>query len=167
MDGFVTIQTIIHRFRHEVDLSLILLRFRSCENFQVISPTTIIHTHGLQSLLGERSRVPDHNFLRLTYKYTTVHIENEGDTEYKAARTPLNTKIFKLKRISENLMNSELALTTFLDAIRNIKLCRESQNNIDELYESFCTKLIKEMNENIPSFDCSKKTLKRYKQFKP
>lgn len=64
-------------------------------------------------------------------------------------------------------MNSELARTAFLDTIRNIELCRETQNNIDELYESFCTKLIKEMNENIPSFDCSKKTLKRYKQFKP
>ena len=141
--------------------------FGSCENFQVISPTTIIHTHGLQSLLGERSRVPDHNFLRFTYKYATVYSKNEGDTEYKAARTPFNTKIFKLKRIPENFMNSELARTAFLDIIRNIELCRETQNNIDELYESFCTKLIKEMNENIPSFDCSKKTRKRYKQFKP
>ena len=63
-------------------------------------------------------------------------------------------------------MNSELARTAFLDIIRNIELCRETQNNMDELYESFCTNLIKEMNENIPSFYCSKKTRKRYKQFK-
>ena len=68
-------------------------------------------------------------------------------TEYKAARTPFNTKIYKLKRIPENFMNSELARTAFLDIIRNIELCRETQNNMDELYESFCTNLIKEMNE--------------------
>ena len=55
----------------------------------------------------------------------------------------------------------------FLGIIRNIELCRETQNSIDTVYDDFCVKLFKEMNENIPSFDCSKKTRKRYKTFKP
>ena len=55
----------------------------------------------------------------------------------------------------------------FLDIIRNIELSREIQTNIDKLYEEFCNKLIKEMNENIPQFDCLRKTRRRYKQFKP
>ena len=49
--------------------------FNSCENFEVISPTSI-NENKLQSLLGDRSRVPDHNFLRFTYKYTASFLDN-------------------------------------------------------------------------------------------
>ena len=72
-----------------------------------------------------------------------------------------------MKRIPENFLNSPLAQNAFLDIIRNIELCRETQNNIDTVYDDFCSKLFKEMNANIPSFDCTKKTRKRYKYFKP
>ena len=58
-----------------------------------------------------------------------------------------------------------MARNAFLGIIRNIEFCRETQNSIDTVYDDFCVKLFKEMNENIPSFDCSKKTRGRYKTF--
>ena len=82
-------------------------------------------------------------------------------------KVPFNTKFYKLKRIPENFLSSHLAQNAFLGIIRNIELCRETQNNIDNVYDDFCVKLFKEMNDNIPSFDCSKKTRKRYKTLKP
>ena len=141
--------------------------FSFCENFEVISPTSIINNYNMQSLLGERSRVPDHNFLCFTYKYMTDFRDNEEASVKVTSNSPFNTKVFKLKRIPENFLTSELARNAFLDIICNIERCRENQNHIDRLYEEFCNTLIKQMNENIPSFDCSKKTRKRYKQFKP
>lgn len=141
--------------------------FNSCENFDVISPASIIGDHNLQSLLGERSRIPDHNFVRFTYTYTIVATENEKDRENMPQRIPFNTKLYKLKRIPENFLSLTMARNAFLGIIRNIELCRETQNSIDTVYDDFCVKLFKEMNENIPSFDCSKKTRKRYKTFKP
>ena len=82
-------------------------------------------------------------------------------------RIPLNTKLYKLKRIPENFLSSTIARNAFLGIIRNIELCRETQNSIDTVYDDFCVKLFKEMNENISSFDCSKKARKRYKTFQP
>ena len=79
-------------------------------------------------------------------------------------RTQFNTRFYKLKRIPENFLCSELTRRALLDIIQQIELCREAQNSVDMLYEDFCNKLIKEMNEKIPSFDCSKQTRKRYKQ---
>ena len=75
--------------------------------------------------------------------------------------------MYKLKRIPANFLSSELTRRAFLDIIRNIELCRENQENVDKLYDDFFDKLIIEMDENIPSFDCSKKTRKRYKHYKP
>ena len=71
---------------------------------------------------------------------------------------PFNTKFYKLKRIPENSLGSPLAQNAFLGIIRNIQLCRETQNNIENVYDDLCVKLYKEMNDNIPSFDWSNKT---------
>ena len=110
-DNFTSVST---RGRSIVDYSTVPHDcFNSCENFEVISPTSIINEHKLQPLLGDRSRIPDHNFLRFTYKYTTSFSENEYDIDKKTSRTPFNTKVFKLKRISENFLNSELARNAF------------------------------------------------------
>ena len=141
--------------------------FNSCENFEVISPTSIINQHNLQYLLGERSKIPDHNFLRFDFKYFTFFEDTNDRRESNVSRIPFNTKVYKLKRIPANFLSSELTRRAFLDIIRNIELCRENQENVDKLYDDFCDKLIIEMDENIPSFDCSKKTRKRYKHYKP
>ena len=136
--------------------------FNSCENFEVISPTSIINQHNLQYLLGERSKIPDHNFLRFDFKYSTFFEDTNDQRESNVSRIPFNTKVFKLKRIPANFLSSELTRRAFLDIIRNIELCRENQENVDKLYDDFFDKLIIEMDENIPSFDCSKKTRKPY-----
>ena len=68
--------------------------------------------------------------------------------------------MFKLKRIPANFLSPELTQCAFSNIIRNIE-------NVDMMYDDFCNKMIGEMNQNIPSFDCSKKTRKRYKQYKP
>ena len=51
--------------------------FNSCEKFEVISPVSIIDANGLQHLLGERSKIPDHNFfyvLRINIPLPTQNV---------------------------------------------------------------------------------------------
>ena len=79
----------------------------------------------------------------------------------------LQYKSVQTETYSSKFLSSELTRRAFLDIIRNIELCRENQENVDKLYDDFCDKLIIEMDENIPSFDCPKKTRKRYKHYKP
>ena len=105
-------------------------------------------------------------FLGLTLK-ATFHEDTGVQNESNAAHSPFNTKVYKLKRIPANFLSSELTRRAFLVIIRSIELCRETQDNVDNLYDDFCNKLISEMDTNIPSLDCSKKTRKRYKHYKP
>ena len=51
--------------------------------------------------------------------------------------------------------------------INRIELCRENQNNTDLVYDSFCDTLIREMNDSVSYFDCTKPVRKRFKSFKP
>jgi hypothetical protein len=141
--------------------------FNACNNFEVISPASILDKHNLKSLIGERSKLPDHYILRFTYNYSTAITDETNNPANQQSRPPFNTRIYKLKRIPDDFLSSNLAKTAFRNLIRNIELCRENQHNIDLIYDQFCNTLIKEMNEHIPSFDCSKKTRKRYKSFKP
>ena len=73
---------------------------------------------------------------------------------------------YKLKQIPEAFLASDLIRRAFLDLINHIELSRETQENVDSIYDQFCNTLIKEMNTTIPSFDCSKRSRKRYNTYK-
>jgi hypothetical protein len=82
---------------------------KACENFEVISVESIIDRFKLQSLIGSRSKLPDHYMLRFTYNYKTVSIE---DDKTNSLRSQFNTKIFKLKRIHEDFLTSQFTYLT-------------------------------------------------------
>ena len=64
-------------------------------------------------------------------------------------------------------MDSNVSRAAFLELINRIELCRETQNNVDLVYDSFCDTLIREMNDSVPNFDCTKPVQKHFKSFKP
>ena len=64
-------------------------------------------------------------------------------------------------------MNSNISRAAFLELITRIELCRETQNNVDLIYDSLCDTLIREMNDSVPYFYCTKPVRKRFKSFKP
>ena len=92
---------------------------------------------------------------------------DEVNPQQKSSREKFNPKVFKLKRIPDNFLSSDLSKSAFTRLIRQIELCRENQNGIDDLYETFSKTVYDEMNKNIPSFDTSKRTKKLYKTYKP
>ena len=92
---------------------------------------------------------------------------DEVNPQQKSSREKFNSKVFKLKRIPDNFLLSDLSKSAFTRLIRQIELCRENQIGIDDLYETFSKTVYDEMNKNIPSFDTSKRTKKLYKTYKP
>ena len=63
--------------------------------------------HNLQYLLGERSKIPDHNFLRFNFKYISLSEDTDAQRESNFSQIIFNTKVFKLKRIPANFLSPE------------------------------------------------------------
>ena len=74
---------------------------------------------------------------------------------------------YKLNKIPDDFMQTNVSRAAILELIQQIECCRDSQDNVDRVCNSFCDTLINEMNESVPYFDCSKPTRKRFKSFKP
>ena len=142
--------------------------FSEFQSFQVISPSSLVAKYNLHDCIGERSRLPDHYILKCEFRYREV-INDDTSSKQKTLpnRTLFNCRKFKLKQIPEAFFSSDLVRRAFLDLINRIESSRETQQNVDYVYDQFCDTLIKKMNSTIPSFHCSKRTRKRYKTYKP
>ena len=120
--------------------------------------------------LGPRSKLPDHYFLTFDFSYSYYSIPSDNNTCKEMPENiqkPFIERKYKLNRLPSNFMNSNICRAAFTELINRIELCRENQNNIDLVYDSFCDTLIREMNDSVPYFDCTKPVRKRFKSFKP
>ena len=138
--------------------------YKNCSNFRVISPESLVHRHNLQHLLGPRSKLPDHYFLTFDFSYSYYSIPSDNNTCKEMpenTQKPFIDRKYKLNRLPSNFMNSNICRPAFTELINRIELCRENQNNIDLVYDSFCDTLIREMNDSVPYFDCTKPVRKR------
>lgn len=76
-------------------------------------------------------------------------------------------KRFNLRRIPSEFMKSNSAINAINSLIRKIELCRETQKDINDIYEHFCDIVISEMTESIPNYDWSTKSKKKLRIHKP
>lgn len=53
-----------------------------------------------------------------------------------------------------------------MSIIQVIEQCRETQENIDKIYENLCTEIISEMDDRIPKY-CFDNSKNRHKNKKP
>ena len=64
-------------------------------------------------------------------------------------------------------MSSAMASRAIEELISAIELCRETQNEIDNLYSNLTHKIINEMESAVPKYNPSPQTNKRFKSKKP
>ena len=132
----------------------------SCKSFEVIHTKDIVDAHNLHSLLGDRSKLPDHALLitEFTALLATKHsnIQSENDTLR-----------FKLNRIPDDMFQSETCALAIIELIENIEIVRETQSEVDNMYNRVCNLILTEMKRNIPTFDATRKSRRRYKHNKP
>ena len=107
--------------------------YRNCSNFRVVSPETLVQHQGLQHLLGIRSKLPDHYFISgdFTYSYSCMlSKETENIPEPTQTQTPFNERRYKLNRIFDDFMQTNVSRAAILELIQQIVCCRDSQDNI-------------------------------------
>ena len=141
--------------------------YKRCSDFRIISCNDIVENGGLVSLQDEHCKIPDHGFLIFDF----ITSEQEENTNSKVQDKQFNPngtgKKFKLRCIPPSFMTSVNVRTSLLNLIRIIETCRESQENIDRTYSELCTIITSEMECNIPKFDWSKRSRKKFRTHKP
>ena len=128
---------------------------------------SIIQEHNLYSLLGHRSKAPDHAFILTEFDtgllYSVRNSNIDSDSNIHMKRDP----IYKLNRIPDDFMQSELSRNALCELIQTIESTRETQNNVDAIYDGLTNTILNEMNNRIPKYDTSKRTRKRHRTYKP
>ena len=143
--------------------------FKNCSNFRVISPESLVHKYQLQHLLGTRSKLPDIYFLSFDFTYSySAQISDDCHNQpiQDHPHEPFIARRYKINRMPPNFMQSDVSRSALLELTNKIESCRETQNNVDSVYDSFCDTIIHEMNDTILYFDCTRQVRKRFKSFK-
>ena len=73
---------------------------------------------------------------------------------------------FKLNCVPADFMSNETNKLALINIIEEIKACRETQTNVDVIYNKLCTTIINEMNNTIPKLE-TKSAKKRFRHTKP
>jgi hypothetical protein len=136
-------------------------QYVKCKSFNVMTMQSIVDRDKLHSLLGERSRLPDHSAIIVkftaTYAHTNDHLLNVGQ-EVRRQR-------YKVRQVPNDFMNSNIARLAIIECIDKIESCRETQAEIDDIYRTLCDS-ISEMDRTIPKSN-SRATNKRYRMNRP
>jgi exonuclease III len=129
------------------------------ENFKVETCIDIVKRCKLQHLLSSKCKTPDHALLTCDFYIVTKPFQSEH-VEHTTVR---NKQKYKLNKIPNDFLNDENAAQNIEKYCNDILLSRESQEEIDGLYDSFCELVITEMDTKLPKVNTIPKLKKMYK----
>ena len=136
--------------------------FEQCLYFKVITSRSLVEDADLFGLLNERSKIPDHSILLTEFKIHDTTCQSPPSSS-----ATCSTKRYKLNAIPVDFLSSNISKLALQSVIQRIESARETQNEVDDIYSTLCKLLVAEMDANIPTFDTSKRTKKRFKNTKP
>ena len=126
-----------------------------CVSFNVMTSRSITDDGNLTHLLGERSKVPDHSAIIVEFR--TLHESLNRHNDPTNNRNSHGQKCYKLKSIPNDFITSDLSKLALQTIITRIESARETQGEIDAIYETLCYVIVTEMNNSVPAFDISKR----------
>ncbi len=98
-----------------------------CSNFQVLTSKDIANTYGLQQLIGEKSKLPDHSLLKVDIKIV-CNIEKSESIPTNISTPAIS---YNVSNIPNTFMNTEEARLELLELINQLELNRETQQNVN------------------------------------
>ncbi len=134
--------------------------FEKCSNFVVTTSKELVEKYGLQSLISERSKPPDHSLLQVKISIAGL------DKPVPVNHTAHDKRSYNVSNIPSSFMNNDTACNELLNLISELELCRENQTNVDQLYENLLKCIYNEMDRQLPKYT-GVKSNKRYKVKKP
>ena len=90
--------------------------FKTIKYFNVLTVQSIVDSHSLHGLLGERSRLPDHSVLLTEFIIGHQHTVNTNTFQ----KATIKGDRFNLKRIPMDFMESELSKLAISQIIENM-----------------------------------------------
>ncbi|XP_060556851.1 uncharacterized protein LOC132717406 [Ruditapes philippinarum] len=141
--------------------------FVHCKSFTVLTINEIVEKNNLHGLIGERSRLPDHSALLGEFDLgITDNSSFDCGTHANIDHTSKQPR-FKLKQIPNDFMESDMVKSAIFNLIDRIERCRETQGEIDAIYDNLCKLITREMHDKIPQINASSRTQRRRKHLKP
>lgn len=138
-----------------------------CVDFCVDLCSDLIERYNLENYISEKSKVPDHSILSLIFNVDQLYDHTTSTSmDYNSQDVNSGTKIFKTKRLPDDFLESDLAKLAIQSLINDIEQWRESQEEVDIVYDKFLKCMNDEMESRLPSF-FSGKSRKYYRNHKP
>ena len=142
-----------------------------CSNMNVQSCTEIVDNLKLEQLVTPNSRIPDHSLITVSICMNFRCLEgldqSDDDNNNNDNNTvPYRKNRYNVRTIPSNFLQSDHVQLALQSIINNIECNRESQAELDAIYEELIALVIEEMNSHL-LIPRSKHTSKRYKVRKP
>ncbi len=142
--------------------------FQFCSEFSVSTCKELVEKYGLQSLISNKSKAPDHSLLKVVVQVAGLaeDITNNVNVNPVPNSAVPTTVSYKVSIIPNSFMSSEETRNELLRLIEEHEICRENQSTVDILYEKLVSCIFREMDEHLPKYTGIKSN-KRYKVKKP
>ena len=139
-----------------------------CSDFKIESCSEMIDNLGLQQLVTPNSRIPDHSLLTVKLKLDFRELEslNLPDVNQCDNVNNIVRKRYKVRYIPQDFLNSERVCLALQGVIDSIQCNRETQHELDEIYNNLINIITDEMNEKL-LIPHTKHTNKRFRIKKP
>ncbi len=121
-------------------------QLKFCNDFEVITSKDIVNKYNLHHLIGEKSKPPDHSLLKVKIKVAGLVNENTN----LLLDTAVNNVTYNVSKLPESFMNTEETRLELLALIDQLELNRESQGNVNVVYDQLLSCLFKEMDNVLP-----------------
>ncbi len=112
----------------------------------------IISALGIESLLSDECKAPDHSLLSITIQTSPfVQIKSKmlGANNYSQSSNASTYPRYKVRNLPADFMNSEQVCNVLLNLIDVINTSRENQNCVDEMYDNLLDVIHNEMKERL------------------
>ena len=138
-----------------------------CTDCNVILTSDIISSKGLESLISENCKPPDHSPVTLSF-YLVILAPLENSMNAQNSNSNNNTsRRYMFDTMSEDFLNSTTWQHVLDSFIQRLEFMSPSQKNVDTFYDDMLKEIFHEMDSHIKYKDSSKKVRKYYRSHKP
>ena len=121
--------------------------FSMVSEFKVVSCSDIVQQQRLEPLLTRNCKVPDHAVLSCNFSVTTtVQTELACNVGWEPINADEPIK-YNVQNIPEDFMHNQEGIVPLIEQIIQ---CRETQGEIDLVYNNLCELILNEMNDKLP-----------------
>ncbi len=111
--------------------------------------SSIIEDLGIESLISDNCREPDHSLLTIKINTSPFVIESRmlGAKNYTTPSSSIPR--YKVRTLPQNFMNSESLCQVLNDLIDEINVTMETQSSVDKMYDKLLNVIHKEMQDKL------------------